>query len=465
MRRTLHIAILCLLLALGAALQGCGGKEPAPESPVMVRDCLWVLWIKDPAQAQDAAVQIAKGRNLTLVAREYVRQGPEKATLDTGCPTLSELPMGVVDAARALALGQVSPGIALRGGTAFVMRGSDRHRLAAQAHYAKKQYKEAQEAALQDLALNPSSAASWLLLGQSRAAAGDLAGAHKAFDTGLLIDPRDPELQKAKRLPGQAPAPLAPAMPPAPTAAVPPAPAEPAAPGAGPAATAPAMTVGAPPEIPNEDVLEARQLLDSAKHANKDGRDPVKAEQLLLRATKLDPKLAPAWLLLAQLQEAKGQYAEATISYHQAASQDPALEEANTGLRRSFLALDKERVARLGSSEPSRPPIPRDTLPDAPKRVIPRGTLPDAPAQTGKWDHFFQVASVKSQSEAQQEARNWTRRGFHTKVWAWQGPDGGTWQRVLVGPYTTREQARAAAQKLKDQGSLSFFSLVEFPRH
>lgn len=456
------MAMVALLLGLGTLLTACAGKEPAPETPALTRDCLWVLWIKDPAQAQDAAAQIAKGRNLTLVAREYVRQGPEKATLDTGCPSLAELPLGVVEAAKPLALGQVSPGLPMRGGTAFVMRGSDRYRLASQAHYAQKRYKEAQEAALQDLALNPASSASWLLLGQSRAAAGDLAGAHKAFDTGLLIDPRNAELQQAKRLPGQAPASPAAG---APVATKPASPAEQPTPPAGPAAaTGQSLTLGAPPEVPNEDVLEARQLLESAKHAHKETRDPAKAEQLALKATKLDPKSAPAWLLLAQLQEAKGQYAEATMSYHQAASLDPAQEEANTGLRRSFLALDKERVARLGAGAASPPPIPRDTLPDAPKRVIPRGTLPDAPTQAGKWDHYFQVASVKNLGEAQQEARNWTRRGHHTKVWAWQGPDGSTWQRVLVGPYPTREQARAAAQKLKDQGSLSYFSLVEFPR-
>ena len=114
MRRVLTTALLVMLL--GLSLTACGGKDPAPEDPVLARDCLWVLWIKDPGQAQDAAVQIAKGRNMTLVAREYLRQGPEKATLDTGCPTLSELPLGVVEAARPLAVGQVSPGLALRGG-------------------------------------------------------------------------------------------------------------------------------------------------------------------------------------------------------------------------------------------------------------------------------------------------------------------------------------------------------------
>lgn len=476
MRRYISIFAICLLLSLAVVLSACADKQPAPDAPVLAQDCLWVLWIKDPLQAKEAGAQIARGRSMTLVARELVRQGPDKATLDTGCAALSELPLGVVEAARPLSLGQVSQAFELRGGTAFVMRGTDRFRLLSLSSFAKQRYQEAQEAALQDLAINPANTASWLLLGQSRAALNDRAGALKAYEQGLLIDYRDQGLQKAKQslVQGEPPdltPPPAPASPPVPATPVAAPPASPsptaATPDAPVAATAPTDSTlpGAPPkEQVNPHAEEAKQVLAMAAQMAKDRRDPAQAEQLARKATTLDPKLAPAWLLLAKLQEARGQAAEATMSFHQAATLDPSNQEANAGLSRSFLALDQARVARLGDGQ-APAPIERGPLPDAPKKVIARGQVPDAPTPPGKWDVYIQVASLKGQSAAQQEARAWTRRGFHTRVWAWDGPDGSVWQRVLVGPYPTHEKAREIARDLKEKGTLAFFSLVDFPRN
>jgi tetratricopeptide (TPR) repeat protein len=460
-----------LLLAFVLGLTACAEKQPLPDSPALAQDCLWVLWIKDSQLAKEAGAQISRGRSLTLVARELVRQGPETATLDTGCPTLSELPLGVVDAGRPLTLGQVSPPLELRGGTAFVMRGTDRYRLLSLSLYAKQHYQEAQEAALQDLALNPANTASWLLLGRSRAASGDATGALKAYEQGLLIDHRDMALQNAKRdlaqgeSRGQTPPP--PLSKPASPAATPQAPpASPAPQGASPAPAASAAA-GLPADLEqiNPHAEEARQMLTMATQMAKDNRDPAQAEQLARKATKLDPKLAPAWVLLGKLQEAKGQNSEATMSFHQAAALDPANEEANAGVSRNFMALDKVRVARMGAETEPPAPIERGMLPDAPKKTIARGTVPDAPTPPGKWDVFIQVASIKGQAAAQAEARAWSRRGFNTRIWSWEGPDGSTWQRVLVGPYPTHEKARSIAQDLKGKGTLSFFSLVDFPRN
>lgn len=470
MKRLFNISIAGLLLMLALGLTACAENQPVPDDQVLSRDCLWVLWIKDPAQAKEAAAQVNRGRSMTLVARDLLRHGPDKATLDTGCPTLLELPLAVVEAARPLALGQVSQPFELRGGTAMVMRGTDRFRLQSLSFFGKKQYQEAQEAALQDLALNPANTASWLLLGQSRAALGDQSGALKAYEQGLLIDFRDAALQKAKAdlAQGYLQGRQAPGTPATPGASA--SPAAGPAPQASPAPTAPAATSGgglpgAPPEEQaNPHAEEARQVLTMATAMAKDNRDPAKAQQLARKATQLDPKLMGAWLLLGKLQEAKKQYAEATMSYHQAASLDQTNQEANAGLTRSFLALEKSKVARMGAGE-AEPRIPRDDLPDAPKRIIPTGDVPDAPTPPGKWDVYIQVASLKGLAAASHEARAWQQRGFKTRIWAWDGPDGSVWQRVLVGPYPTHEKARALAQELKNKGALSFYSLVDFPRN
>lgn len=488
------LALAALLLACGLGLAACAG--PGADTASLAQDCLWVLWVKNPAQAKEAAAQLAAGRKLALVGRELARQGKGQATLDTGCPALGELPSAVVQAAARLKPGQVSQAFPLRGGTAFVMRGSDRHRLLSLHYFREKRFAEAQREALADLELNPANNGSWLVLGQSRAALDDREGALRALDQGLLLDPNDPELAKARQdLMAQAPAkppiarplpavqeprpapvaseeeaPLAPVLP-APEVSAPPAPAP--APASQPPTPAAAPAPVAPQGTDTSGNVQARQLAAQAARILTERGDLAKAQDLAHQALLADANYLEAWLTLGKIQEARGLASAATLTYHEAAQLDPASEEARAGLRRSFLALPKADIQRLDSASlPAARPAPRAAA-GAPALASPAspGQGPARPETAGQTpaSHqvppgiYVQVASEPERSGALREAKAWRDRGYGTLILPWRGPDGKAWQRVLVGPYPNRQQARHQAQEMKARHLISFYLLVEMP--
>ncbi len=82
---------------------------------------------------------------------------------------------------------------------------------------------------------------------------------------------------------------------------------------------------------------------------------------------------------------------------------------------------------------------------------------PDAEAE----GHFIQVASMSSEARAQSCVKSWSKRGVQGKVEQWQAANGKTWYRVLLGPFNTKAEAAAKAEKLKGQGRIREFLLVD----
>ncbi|MFH1059968.1 MAG: hypothetical protein V1797_14990, partial [Pseudomonadota bacterium] len=190
----LGLAVLAALLACA----GCGGRAAQTAAGPLTSDCVWLLEVKDPELAQALREQIRDGRSFVIAGRKASRDNPQAASQELGCPPVAGLPYGVVEAARRLELGQVSAPLVIGNATIWVMRGSDRHRLLSQALFERHRYGAAAEEALADLSLNPASIGSWLVLGRSRQALKDPAGALKAYEQGLLVDPRDPDLLQAR---------------------------------------------------------------------------------------------------------------------------------------------------------------------------------------------------------------------------------------------------------------------------
>ncbi len=107
-----------------------------------------------------------------------------------------------------------------------------------------------------------------------------------------------------------------------------------------------------------------------------------------------------------------------------------------------------------GSPEPTAPAVlqtfedreSEPTLPPAPARRSVSGAS-SLPTLSGFW---VQVASLASRGEADALADRLSRHGFHAQVAAAQGPKGKVF-RIRVGPYSTREDATRAGERLRRQ--------------
>lgn len=75
--------------------------------------------------------------------------------------------------------------------------------------------------------------------------------------------------------------------------------------------------------------------------------------------------------------------------------------------------------------------------------------------------HFIQVASMSSRERADSCIKSWKKRGVQGHVEAWRAANGKMWYRVLLGPFKTKAEAEAKAQRLRGQGRLREFLLVD----
>lgn len=480
------------LLGLCLALSGCAGLGAGATNQPLANDCVWTLTIKDPALAASVAPQIKDGRSFIIEGRRLARDNPAQARQDLGCPALADLPHGLVEEAARLELGQVAGPMAAREGSIWVMRGSDRDRLLGQAQLERQRYPEAMEAAQRDLALNPASVGSWLVLGQARLARGDPSRALQAFEQGLLVDPLEPRLRAGRDQARQALAqPAATPVPPAPARTEAPSPPPAPLPAQAPP-SAPALAQTPSPERPV--MAPAAKPLPIQTKAEPETPAPPPSTAPESAATAA-PGSAEAQALLDQARqaEARGDRRAATLAYHRAARLEPANETAKEGMRRNFLALDLGAGPATPAASPPAPqvkalaPAPATPVPpvpaqagDKPKprpagppvKVTPATPAsPPAPPQKtapreidgGKLAKgvYLQVASRRDQAVADQEAKQWKRRQLPVQVSAWKARDGVVWWRVLLGPYPDRQRAQAAGQRLQRQGALDFHLLVE----
>jgi DedD protein len=89
----------------------------------------------------------------------------------------------------------------------------------------------------------------------------------------------------------------------------------------------------------------------------------------------------------------------------------------------------------------------------APARSTPRRAAAPAPSPRLSAAGAFrvQVISVSSRAEAEAEAKRLSRRGFSARVEPGSGPKGSIY-RVRVGPFSSREEAVRATERLAAEG-------------
>jgi tetratricopeptide (TPR) repeat protein len=528
--RASALAPIILLALLAWLPAGCGKGDSAASAPSANatsapaaeergdRYCIWLLWSRDQTLTAEAAAELGKGRPFMLVAREVNLRHPGQSTLNADCLPAAGLDPYILAAVKDLALGEASPAFALRGGSAIVMRTTDRHRRRGQSLYEQGNLAEAEKALLEDLRLHPASAPTWHLLALIRARSGDREGALRAFDQALLFAPRDSAVMndKATTLSDL-----------------------------GRSAEAQALYEDALHLDPANPTLKANLAWGLAQA----DRDLARAEALAQEAVAAAPEQAAMWNTLGRVQQARGELGAAVASFHRAARLDPKGAQARERLLASILALSPETVERLAepggrtsplptakasqaaraaaalssplsrpangqasplapqagsapqaepapragsapqaapapqaSASPAKPPqqeqgeVLRTYQPEPITVHRPWSSAGQAPApqaaraqrlpqaQTPQDDpapgFYLQVSSYFVADLAQKEAEAWRRRGQRALVEP-LGIEGKIWHRVMLGPYANREQAQAAGEGLKARRLVASFFVVE----
>jgi DedD protein len=85
--------------------------------------------------------------------------------------------------------------------------------------------------------------------------------------------------------------------------------------------------------------------------------------------------------------------------------------------------------------------------PTASRSATPRPKVSTAPPTAASGEFWVQVTSVASEREARARRDKLIRRGYRARVLPGQGPKG-TVYRVRVGPYSSREEASKASDRL-----------------
>jgi cell division septation protein DedD len=96
--------------------------------------------------------------------------------------------------------------------------------------------------------------------------------------------------------------------------------------------------------------------------------------------------------------------------------------------------------------------IPKQTVTETKepvKQVIPTGTPLNVGNNIYKYGNYFvvQVAAFRSSSISENEAGKYRNKGYNAFVEAAEIPDRGTWYRVRVGNFSTKDEAQIFANK------------------
>ena len=90
----------------------------------------------------------------------------------------------------------------------------------------------------------------------------------------------------------------------------------------------------------------------------------------------------------------------------------------------------------------------------APKPVP---AAPTAPATPNKGNLTFQVGSFNDQAQASDRAKNLKAANIDARVVAANIPGKGTWYRVQIGRFPSRDQAASYANQLRGKGAVQDF--------
>ncbi|MBU1155835.1 MAG: tetratricopeptide repeat protein [Proteobacteria bacterium] len=497
MRGNIGAALVILVLAL--TLAACGGKkapeaEPpatpeaaatqeiatapetaaAPETALPEKNiCLYLFWSHAPETAQELLAQVQKGQKFSLAAREIMKPLPEGAArLNATCMPPNQLDPILAQHLQELEIGQTSFLFDYQDGTALVMRTTDQYWRHGAELFKQGNYPQAEASLRRHLELHPDATAVWQALSEALAAQGKNDQALEALNQALLYAPDNPAIlnDQATLL-------------------------------ARVGRRAEALTVyeralGLAPGSPLLMHNLAWALLEQDQELSR-------AQELATQAVRLEPQQPRFWDTLGRIQKARGEYAEAVISLHRAASLGAQSQGNQQDLTDALLKLPPEVVARLSKNmnapptakqakttapaktappqsgdpmgagatpmpmppqakqaTPSPAPAPAPAAQEAPPQAAnPQAKLPaPAPIVPG---YYILVGSFRTDQLAANEMHRWRRRG--QAVWMeWkQVSHKGDWVRVMLGPYQKRDDAVQDARAFRQKGFIKSYRILE----
>lgn len=495
MRGKFGAALVILVLAL--TLAACGGKkasapeaEPsaapetatapeakaAPETaPPEKNICLYLFWSHAPETAQELLAQVQKGQKFSLAAHEVMKPLPEGAArLNATCMPPSQLDPALAQRLQDLEIGQTSFLFDYQDGTALVMRTTDQYWRQGAELFKQGDYPQAEASLRRHLELHPDATAVWQTLSEALAAQGKNDQALEALNQALIYAPDNPAIlnDQATLL-------------------------------ARVGRRAEALTVyeralGLAPGSPLLMHNLAWALLEQDQELSR-------AQELATQAVRLEPRQPRFWDTLGRIQKARGEYAEAVISLHRAASLGAQSQGNQQDLTDALLKLPPEVVARL-SKNMNAPPTAKQAKATAPAKTAPpqsgdpmgAGATPlpmppqakqaapspapapapapaaqEAPPQAADAQaklpapapivpgYYILVGSFRTDQLAANEMHRWRRRG--QAVWMeWkQVSHKGDWVRVMLGPYQQREDAVRDARAFRQKRFITSYRILE----
>lgn len=478
------ISVAFIILALTLTLAACGGKkapEPEAEPPATQETatapetasqednvCLYLFWSHDSDSAHQLLSEVQRGQNFSLAAREIMKPLPEGAArLNATCMPPSQLDPILAHHLQDLEIGQTSFLFDYQDGTALVMRTTDQFWRQGAELSKQGDYVWAEASLRRHLELHPDATAVWQALSEALAAQGKQEQALEALNQALVHAPDNPAILNDQatllaRLGRRAEALTV-------------------------YERALSLSPGSPLLMHNL----AWALLEQDQELGR-------AQELATQAVRLAPRQPRYWDTLGRIQKARGEYAEAVISLHRAASLGAQNQGNQQDLTDALLKLPPEVVARLSKSmqaplpakqakapAPTKPavplssdpmgagatplPIPAQTKPPAPAaQAAPPRPAPTASAKPRELPapapilpgYYILVASFRTDELAAVEMRRWRRRG--QAVWMeWKQVAGmGDWVRVMLGPYQKRNTAVGDARSFRKKGFIHSYRIL-----
>jgi len=127
----------------------------------------------------------------------------------------------------------------------------------------------------------------------------------------------------------------------------------------------------------------------------------------------------------------------------------PKTEEQNTTLEKNEVIKNEPIKVEEKKAEKDVPKQKVSEIKDPVKQIIPTGTSLNVGDNIYKYGNYFvvQVAAFRSSSISENEAGKYRNKGFNAFVETAEIPERGTWYRVRVGNFSTKEEAQIFANK------------------
>ena len=165
-------------------------------------------------------------------------------------------------------------------------------------------------------------------------------------------------------------------------------------------------------------------------------------------------RVSPAWLLLSSL----GFFAVLlTLSWMSRPVGPVGEAVAAVGVKMPNQATNPA----LKAAPVAAPAAPEKPAPEAAKAPAPQPEAPRSSEGAGGGNFTVQVGSFNNPSEANQRVSQLRAAGFESRSVAVELPGRGTWFRVQVGRYATREEAAKAGAQMRVEGAAAAVMVTE----